>query len=272
MSASTNKKPISAKTILEMKGQTPIVCLAAYTTPIAKMANKHCDMILVGDSVGMVLHGLPSTQGVSVDMMVMHGQAVRRGADHALVIVDMPFGSYEASPEQAFETASYIMQETDCSAIKLEGGAHMAETIDFLTTRGIPVMAHVGLTPQSVKGIGGYAVQGRGADRQRVLDDAKAVQDAGAFCVVLEMVTEELANEATKLLDIPTIGIGASAQCDGQVLVVDDMLGMFQDFKPKFVKRFANLGETADAAIEQFANDVRARAFPTKDHIYPDAK
>jgi len=272
MSASTNKKPFSAKSIMEMKGKKPIVCLAAYTTPIARMADEHCDLILVGDSVGMVLHGLPSTQGVSVEMMVMHGQAVRRGADHALVVVDMPFGSYEASPEQAFETAAYIMQETDCTAIKLEGGAHMAETIDFLTTRGIPVMAHVGLTPQSVKGIGGYAVQGRGEDRQRVLDDAIAVQNAGAFCVVLEMVTEELAIEATKLLDIPTIGIGASNQCDGQVLVVDDMLGMFQDFKPKFVKRFADLGTAADKAIEAYAADVRSRTFPGVDHIYADKK
>ena len=272
MSASSNSKPISAKTILQMKGKEPIVCLAAYTTPIAKMANVYCDMILVGDSVGMVLHGLPSTQGVNVDMMVMHGQAVRRGADGALVVVDMPFGSYEASPEQAFETASYIMQETDCSAIKLEGGAHMADTIGFLTTRGIPVMAHVGLTPQSVKGIGGYAVQGRGEDRQRVLDDAKAVQDAGAFCVVLEMVTEELANEATALLDIPTIGIGASNQCDGQVLVVDDMLGMFQDFKPKFVKRYAHLGQAAEKAIAEFADEVRERTFPAVDHVYPDKK
>lgn len=272
MSASTSKKPMSAKKILDMKGGEPIVCIAAYTTPIAKMADEHCDLILVGDSVGMVLHGLPSTQGVSVDMMVMHGQAVRRGADHALVVVDMPFGSYESSPEQAFETAAYIMQETDCTAIKLEGGAHMAETIDFLTTRGIPVMAHVGLTPQSVKGIGGYAVQGRGDDRQRVLDDAKAVQDAGAFCVVLEMVTEELANEATKLLDIPTIGIGASNQCDGQVLVVDDMLGMFQDFKPKFVKRFADLGADAENAIQSYAKDVRARTFPAADHVYADKK
>ncbi|MGJ8528448.1 3-methyl-2-oxobutanoate hydroxymethyltransferase [Maritalea sp.] len=272
MSASTNKKPISAKKIMGMKGQEPIVCLAAYTTPIARMANVHCDLILVGDSVGMVLHGLPSTQGVSVDMMVMHGQAVRRGADLALVVVDLPFGSYEASPEQAFETASYIMAQTDCSAIKLEGGAHMAPTIQFLVDRGIPVMAHVGLTPQSVKGIGGYAVQGRGEDRQRVLDDATAVQDAGAFAVVLEMVTEELAIEATKALHIPTIGIGASNQCDGQVLVVDDMLGMFQDFKPKFVKRFAQLGEAAETAIATYADEVRTRQFPGDDHIYADKK
>jgi len=272
MSASSSKKQLSAKSITAMKGDTPIVCLAAYTTPIAKLADEHCDLILVGDSVGMVLHGLPSTQGVPVEMMVMHGQAVRRGANHAVVVVDLPFGSYESSPEQAFETAAFVMAATDCSAVKLEGGAHMAPTIEFLVERGIPVMAHVGLTPQSVKGIGGYAVQGRGDDRQRVLEDARAVQDAGAFAVVLEMVTEELAIEATKLLDIPTIGIGASNQCDGQVLVVDDMLGMFQDFKPKFVKRFANLGADAEAAIKTYANDVRSRAFPDEAHIYADKK
>jgi 3-methyl-2-oxobutanoate hydroxymethyltransferase len=252
------------------KGETPIVCLTAYTTPMARLVDRHCDVVLVGDSVGMVLHGLPSTLGVTLDMMIMHGQAVRRGLDRALMVVDMPFGSYEEGPEQAFRNAVRIMAETGCAAVKLEGGETMAETIRFLTSRSIPVMAHVGLTPQAVNTFGGYKVQGRGDAADRVLRDAQAVADAGAFSIVLEKVTEPLARLITEKLAIPTIGIGASSACDGQILVVDDTLGMFTDFRPKFVKRYAELGQDADAAIAAYATEVRERRFPADEHVFDD--
>jgi len=226
--------------------------------------------VLVGDSVGMVLHGLPSTLGVSVEMMVMHGAAVNRGLERALMVVDMPFGSYEAGPEQAFAAAARIMRETGAGAVKLEGGVAMAPTIAFLVARGIPVMAHVGLTPQAVNTLGGYRVQGRGADAERVRADARAVAEAGAFAVVLEKVSEPLAAALTAELAIPTIGIGASAACDGQVLVIDDMLGMFTDFRPRFVRRYAELGAAADAAVAAYAADVRARRFPAAEHVFAE--
>lgn len=247
------------------------MCLTAYSTPIAKLVDKHCDLVLVGDSVGMVVHGLPSTVGVTMDMMVMHGQAVRRGLKNALLLVDLPFGSYEESPEQAFRNAARLMAETGASAVKLEGGVHMAETIAYLTARSIPVVGHIGLTPQAVNSFGGYKVQGRGAHGDKVLADAKAVADAGAFAVVLEKVPEVLAKRITTAIDIPTIGIGASSSCDGQILVIDDMLGMFTDFAPKFAKRYAELARDADTAIENYAKDVRARAFPGPEHVYGDA-
>ncbi len=252
------------------KGQEPLVSLTAYTTPIAQMVDPHCDFVLVGDSVGMVLHGLPSTLGVTMEMMILHGQAVARGLSRAMMVVDMPFGSYEESPQQAFRNASRIMAETGCAAVKLEGGVEMAETIRFLTHRGVPVMAHIGLTPQAINTLGGYTVQGRGADAQRILDDADAVTAAGAFSVVLEKVPAALADQITARIDIPTIGIGASAGCDGQVLVVDDMLGLFTAFKPKFVKRFGALGEAGDAAVAQYAAEVRARTFPGPEHVFSD--
>jgi 3-methyl-2-oxobutanoate hydroxymethyltransferase len=219
----------------------------------------------------MVLHGLPSTLGVTLDMMIMHGQAVRRGLQHALMVVDMPFGSCEEGPERAFRNAARIMAETGCAAVKLEGGETMAETIRFLTGRGIPVMAHVGLTPQAVNTFGGYKVQGRGDAADRVLRDAQAVADAGAFSIVLEKVPEPLARAITEKLAIPTIGIGASSACDGQILVVDDMLGMFTEFRPKFVKRYAELGQTAEAAIAAYATEVRERRFPAAEHVFGDA-
>lgn len=226
--------------VAERKGGVPLVCLTAYTTPVARLVDPHCDVVLVGDSVGMVLHGLPSTLGVTLEMMIMHGQAVRRGLEQSLMIVDMPFGSYEESPEQAFRNAARVMAETGCAALKLEGGETMAETIRFLAARGVPVMGHVGLTPQAVNTFGGYRVQGRGGDAERIGSDALAVSEAGAFAVVLEKVPEPLARRITEEVAIPTIGIGASAACDGQILVVDDMLGLFGDFRPKFVKRYAN--------------------------------
>ncbi|TIO13932.1 MAG: 3-methyl-2-oxobutanoate hydroxymethyltransferase [Mesorhizobium sp.] len=271
MSVAVETKALTPPDIAARKGRDRIVCLTAYTTPLARLADRHCDVVLVGDSVGMVLHGLPSTLSVTLDMMIMHGKAVRRGLDRALMVVDMPFASYEEGPEQAFRNAARLMAQTGCAAVKLEGGESMAETIRFLTAHGIPVMAHVGLTPQSVNVFGGYKVQGRDGDADRILRDAVAVAEAGAFSVVLEKVTEPLARRITAEVTIPTIGIGASAACDGQILVVDDMLGMFTGFRPKFVKRYAELGSEADAAIAAYAADVRDGRFPATEHVFDDA-
>ncbi|PTW46150.1 MULTISPECIES: 3-methyl-2-oxobutanoate hydroxymethyltransferase [Rhodovulum] len=270
MSASAESRQMTVAEVRARKGAAPLVCLTAYTTPMAEAVDAACDVVLVGDSVGMVLHGLPSTLGVTMEMMLMHGRAVARGLSHALMVVDMPFGSYEESPEQAFRNAARLMAETGCGAVKLEGGAAMAGTIRFLTARGIPVMAHVGLTPQGVMGFGGYKVQGRGADGARVLADAEAVAEAGAFAVVLEKVPAALADRITDAVPIPTIGIGASAGCDGQILVVDDMLGVFTGFRPKFVKRYAELGDAARAAVETYAEEVRSRRFPGPEHVFAD--
>ncbi|RWA57988.1 3-methyl-2-oxobutanoate hydroxymethyltransferase [Mesorhizobium sp.] len=271
MSTVANTKAITPPDIRSRKGGTSLVCLTAYTTPIAKLVDRHCDIVLVGDSVGMVLHGLPSTLSVTLEMMVMHAQAVRRGLEQALMVVDMPFGSYEEGPEQAFRNAAWVMAETGCTAVKLEGGEAMAETIRFLTGRGVPVMGHIGLTPQAVNAFGGYRVQGRGEDADRIRRDAFAVADAGAFAVVLEKIPEQLARRITDDIASPTIGIGASPACDGQILVVDDMLGILRDFRPKFVKRYAELGETAAAAIAEYAQEVRERRFPAAEHVFGDA-
>ncbi len=270
MSATARKTapmPIDIKT---MKGGTPIVSLTAYTTQMAGFVDEACDFVLVGDSVGMVLHGLPSTLEVTLDMMILHGKAVRRGLKTAMMVIDMPFGSYEASKETAFENAAKLMRETGAGAVKLEGGQHMAETIAFLVARGIPVMAHVGLTPQSINTLGGYKVQGRDDQAVIVAADAVAVAEAGAFAVVLEKVPANLADDITAAVPIPTIGIGASAGCDGQILVVDDMLGLFTAFKPKFAKRYASLGDDASAAVAEFAEEVRARKFPGPEHVFAD--
>ncbi len=270
MSASTALRRLTATDIRARKGADPLVCLTAYTTPVARLADPHCDVLLVGDSVGMVLHGLPSTLGVTLDMMILHGQAVMRGAERALVVVDLPFGVYEAGPEQAFHAAARTLRETGAGAVKLEGGAHMAPTIAFLAARGVPVMAHVGLTPQAVNVVGGYKVQGRGADAERIRSDARAVADAGAFALVLEKVPDALARDITAGLAIPTIGIGASADCDGQILVIDDMLGLFTDFRPRFVRRYAELGTAAADAVAAYAADERARRFPGPEHVFAD--
>lgn len=271
MSATGGTKALAPPDVSARKGKTSLVCLTAYTTPVARLVDPHCDVVLVGDSVGMVLHGMPSTLGVTLEMMIMHGRAVRRGLERALMVVDMPFGSYEEGPEQAFRNAARVMAETDCAAIKLEGGEIMAETIHFLTGRGIPVMAHVGLTPQAVNAFGGYRVQGRGEDAERIRRDALAVAAAGAFAVVLEKVPEPLARRITGEVAIPTIGIGASPACDGQILVIDDMLGLFSGFRPKFVKRYAELGNAASAAIAAYAHEVRERRFPAAEHVFGDA-
>ncbi len=271
MSANSPARPVLPPDIRARKGTLPLVVLTAYTTPMARLVDGHCDIALVGDSVGMVLHGMPSTLGVTLDMMILHGRAVMRGLTRAMAVIDMPFGSYEEGPAQAYRNAARLICETGAPAVKLEGGAHMSETITFLTARGVPVMAHIGLTPQSVNTLGGYKVVGRDGEADRVMADALAVQAAGAFAVVLEKVPVGLTSRITKALKIPTIGIGAGVDCDGQVLVVDDMLGMFTDFRPKFVKRYADLGQLADEAIATYAAEVRARAFPAPEHGFADA-
>ena len=270
MSATSPVRPVLPPDIRARKGGDPLVVLTAYSTPVARIVDAHCDIALVGDSVGMVIHGMPSTLGVTMEMMILHGRAVVRGCQKAMPVIDMPFGSYEEGPQQAFRNATRLMAETGAPAVKLEGGQHMAETIAFLTQRGVPVMAHVGLTPQSVNTLGGYKVVGRAEEAEKVMADSKAVEAAGAFSIVLEKVPEGLAGRITAELSIPTIGIGAGVNCDGQVLVVDDMLGLFTDFRPKFVKRYGELGRAADEAIATYAAEVRSRAFPAAEHSFPD--
>ncbi len=250
------------------KTDQPIVMLTAYTARMAQLLDPHCDILLVGDSLGQVIYGLPTTVPVTMEMMCAHGAAVVRGSWHAVVAIDMPFGCYEASPAQAFESASRILKETGAAAVKLEGGEAMAETIAFLTARGIPVIGHVGLTPQAVNALGGYRARGRDeAEAKKIIADAKAVAQAGCFALVLEGVMEAIAVEATRSVACPTIGIGASAECDGQVLVTEDMLGLFER-TPRFVKRFDDLAGRISAAAESYSADVRTRSFPGEDHIY----
>lgn len=268
MSKPTVIRRLTVPKIRCQKGKTPIVCLTAYTAPMAKLVDSHADLILVGDSAANVIHGFDNTIGITLDHMIMHGQAVMRGSEKALVVVDMPFGTYEESPQVAYRNAARVMQETGCTAVKLEGGTTMNETISFLTARGIPVMAHIGLTPQAVQTMGGYRTQGRKKDEWARLEaDAHAVEEAGAFAVVLEGMAEPLAERITGLLKIPTIGIGASAACDGQILVIDDMLGM-SERTPGFVKQYGHLAVDISGAIEAYANDVRTRAFPGPEHTY----
>ena len=246
----------------------PLVMLTAYTMRTAQLLDPHCEMLLVGDSLGQVIYGLPSTVPVTMEMMCAHGAAVVRGSWHALVAVDMPFGSYEGSPEQAFASASRIMKESGCAAVKLEGGEAMAPTIAFLTARGIPVIGHVGLTPQAVNILGGYGARGKSeAEAAKIVGDARAVADSGAFCVVVEGVMETIADEVTRAIPVPTIGIGASANCDGQVLVTEDMLGLFER-TPRFVKRYDDLATRIGEAAAQYRDEVRGRSFPTADQTY----
>lgn len=265
------QKPTKRKTAPQLaarKGGEPIVSLTAYHAHTAALVDPYVDFLLVGDSLGMVMHGYDSTVPVPLDLMIMHGAAVVRGSSQALVIVDMPFGSYEESPQIAFRHAVRVMKETGCGAIKLEGGVHMAPTIDHLTKRGIPVMAHIGLTPQSVNMMGGFKTQGREKkDWERLESDAQAVAEAGAFGVVLEGMAELLAARITKMIPIPTIGIGASVDCDGQILVLEDMLGLSPRV-PKFVKEFGNIGQAIENAVEAYANEVKSRQFPAREHVY----
>jgi 3-methyl-2-oxobutanoate hydroxymethyltransferase len=261
-------KRITVPSVRARKGGEPLVMLTAYTVRMAQLLDPHCDMLLVGDSLGQVVYGLPSTIPVTLEMMCAHGAAVVRGSYHSMVIVDMPFGSYEGSHEQAFTSASRVLKETGAAAIKLEGGEAMAPTIAFLSERGIPVCAHIGLTPQAINNLGGYGARGRSeAERAKILADATAVDNAGCFAMVVEGVLEPIAIEVTKAVACPTIGIGASAECDGQVLVSEDMLGMF-DRVPRFVKRYHEVGNEIGEAAARYAADVRARAFPTPDQTY----
>ena len=251
-------------------GQTaePIVMLTAYTARQAQLLDAHCDMLLVGDSLGQVIYGLPSTIPVTMEMMANHAAAVVRGSYHAVVVVDMPFGSYEASKEQAFESAARLLKESGAAAVKLEGGEAMAETVAFLNSRGIPVMGHVGLTPQAVNVLGGYAARGRSdAEADKIVGDAKALDEAGAFAIVVEGVVEPIAIAVTEAVACPTIGIGASAKCDGQVLVTDDMVGMFERV-PRFVKKYDDVAAIISGAAEQYAVEVRNRSFPGDDQLY----
>lgn len=251
------------------KGGVPLVVLTAYSTPFAKILDPHVDILLVGDSLGMVLYGMESTLGVTLDMMIAHGRAVVKGSGSACVTVDMPFGSYQQSTAQAFENCARVLADTGCQAVKLEGGAELADTIKFLTQRGVPVMGHVGLMPQHVHAMGGFKTQGRGEEsRRKILNDARAVADAGAFAMVLEGVASDVAGEVTRQVAIPVIGIGASNECDGQVLVSEDMGGLFSDYMPKFVKRYGNLAGELETAARAYAEEVRARTFPAKEHCF----
>jgi 3-methyl-2-oxobutanoate hydroxymethyltransferase len=253
-----------------VKGGVPIVCLTAYTAPVARLLDPHVDILLVGDSLGMVLYGFKNTLLVTLDMMIAHGAAVVRSSTQALVVVDMPYGSYEESPEQALRNAMRVVKETGCDAVKLEGGQEMAATVRHLVQNGVPVMGHVGLMPQSVEKMGGYKIQGRDeAQAKKITADANASADTGAFSIVIEGTVEPVARAITALLSIPTIGIGASPACDGQVLVIDDILGTFPAFAPRFAKRYAELAPLISEAAEKYATDVRERRFPGPEHIFP---
>lgn len=259
--------------IAESKGQTPIVCLTAYTARVAQILDNHCDLMLVGDSMAMVLYGMDDTLGADLPMMIRHGQAVVRSSERALVVVDMPFGSYQESPEQAFRNGAQIIKETGCQAVKLEGGAEMADTIAFMVARGVPVMGHIGLRPQAVNTLGGYKSRGHdNIEAERIMDDAKAVANAGAFSFVIEGVSEPLAAAITAAVAIPTIGIGASAACDGQILVTEDMMGITDGRKPKFVKPYANVSPIMEEAVATYASEVRTRQFPSEDFVYQPKK
>lgn len=272
MSVHSDARRISVPEIKARKGREPIVSLTCYHAHTAKLLDRYVDIMLVGDSLGMVMHGMETTLGVPLELMILHAQAVMRGANHALVVVDMPFGTYEESPEVAFRNAARVMKETGCSAVKLEGGARMAPTVRYLTQRGIPVMAHIGMTPQMVQVLGGFKTQGRTAEQWPAIEaDAVAIAEAGAFAVVLEAMAEPLAAKITQMIPIPTIGIGASPACDGQILVMEDMLGLNPN-PPRFVREYAHLGREIEAAVKAYAADVRSRRFPGEENVYTMSK
>lgn len=269
MSTPPRQKRLTPADITGLKGNRPIASLTAYTTPIARILDRHCDLLLVGDSLGMVLYGMDTTVGVTMDMMVAHGQAVMRGVSRACVIVDLPFGAYQESKEQAFRNAVRLMKETGCDGVKLEGGAEMAETVAFLVSRGVPVFGHIGLMPQQVNTSGGYRSKGHSeAEQDKIRRDAKAIDEAGAFAMVIEGTVEPLAREITTTVKAATIGIGASPACDGQILVSDDMLGLFNEFKPRFVKHYSQLAEVIEKAAEGYAAEVKERVFPGQEHTF----
>ncbi len=269
MTSTKRVKRITVPEIRSRKGGEPIACLTAYTAPVAQHLDPHLDLLLVGDSLAMVIYGMDSTLAVTLDMMIAHGRAVVRATQQACVVVDLPFGTYQESPQQAFRNAAKVMAETGCQAVKLEGGIEMADTVRFLTERGVPVFGHVGLMPQSVNTAGGYRARGRGDEEaQRITADAEAIADAGAFALVIEGTMEHVARDITQRVAVPTVGIGASPDCDGQILVTDDLVGMFTGFKPKFVKRYAELGADLAAAAAAYAADVRSRRFPEPEQVF----
>jgi 3-methyl-2-oxobutanoate hydroxymethyltransferase len=260
---------ITIPQLVSRKGGEPIAVLTAYTAPIARLVDPHVDMILVGDSLGMVIYGMTSTLSVTLDMMVAHGKAAVSASSHAAVVVDLPFGSYQTSPQQAFTSAARVMAETGCDAVKMEGGIEMAETVAFLVARGIPVMGHVGLVPQSVNVLGGYKARGRDPkEAERILEGAMAIAEAGAFSIVIEGTIDPVSRAITAAVPCPTIGIGASAGCDGQVLVIDDVLGMMGDFKPKLARRYVDLGSQIAEAARSYSADVKAHRFPGPENVY----
>ena len=268
MSAVVEQKRVTVPEIRAHKSAKPVVCLTCYHAHTARLLDSHVDLMLVGDSLGMVMHGMENTLGVTLEMMILHGKAVMRGSKHALVVVDMPFGSYEESPQIAFRNAARVIQETGCTAVKMEGGARIAESVHYLAQRGIPVMGHIGLTPQMIQIFGGFKTQGRTeAEWPAIEADAKALADAGAFAIVLEGMAEPLAAKITRNVPVPTIGIGASAECDGQILVLEDMLGLNPN-PPKFVRQYARLGPDIERAVKAYAADVRSRAFPGAENVY----
>ena len=272
MSAQKFTRRTTAPDITARKGGEPIVCLTAYDAPTAAILDEHCDLILVGDSAAMVVHGLTTTVGITLDMMIMHGKAVMRGSNKALVVVDLPFGAYEDSPETAFRSASRVMMETGCQAVKIESGSYAAETVSYLVERGIPVMSHVGLRPQSMNVLGGFRARGRTQSvADEIVANAIAAAEAGSFAVVVEGTSVDIADKVTKAVDIPTIGIGASAGCDGQILVTPDMLGLF-DRVPKFVKKYGAMGDLVEKAVAEYAADVKSRAFPFDENTYKFTK
>ncbi len=259
----------TVQAIRAAKGGRPLACLTAYTTPVAKVLDRHCDLLLVGDSLAMVIYGLETTRGVTLDMMIAHGQAVMRGTEHACVVVDLPHGSYEASVYQAIASAARVVAETGCQAVKLEGGVEMAPTVKAIVDAGVPVLGHVGLLPQKAEHRGGFKIQGKDdVGAKQVIADATAIADAGAFALVIEGTVEPVARAITERVQVPTIGIGASPACDGQILVTDDMVGLFADFTPKFVKRYADIGAELNAAAEAYGADVRERRFPGLEHCF----
>ena len=269
MSAQNSAKRLSVTQIERRKGGAKLVCLTAYTALVARHLDEEVDLLLVGDSLGMTVYGFDSTLPVTLEMMIAHGAAVVRATGHAHITVDLPFGSYQGSPEQAFRAAARVMAETGCGSVKLEGGEEMADTVAFLAKRGIPVMGHVGLTPQAVNALGGYRSRGHdAAERDKILRDGTAIAEAGAYSLVVEGVAESLARGLTGKVAIPTIGIGGSPECDGQILVIDDMLGLFAEFTPKFVKRYRELGGEIRAAAHEYAEDVRQGRFPAPEHTY----
>jgi 3-methyl-2-oxobutanoate hydroxymethyltransferase len=270
MSVQARPKRVSVTQIQGRKGGDKLVCLTAYTASVARHLDHEVDLLLVGDSLAMTVYGYDSTLPITLDMMIAHGAAVMRATEHALITVDLPFGSYQESPQQAFRAAARVLAETGCAAVKLEGGEEMAETVHFLTRRGVPVMGHVGLTPQAVNALGGYRSRGHAqTERDKIMRDGAAIAEAGAFSLVIEGTAESLARELTQAVAVPTIGIGGSPACDGQILVIDDMLGLFAEFTPKFVKRYRQLGDDIRAAAREYAQDVRQGAFPAAEHTYP---